>query len=127
MFFPDCGIGSPTDGTGPCTGTYAGQASEAGKGVFDHLSATSIVAAVIAAGVLIAAVFFAAWLAKKVGGFFGAAPVKGLTEQDDEFWRAAGDADRSSGAAASADKRAADNLAGSYSSRLIGSKSLRLS
>lgn len=115
MFFSPagspCGIGGPSNPGGPCTGTIG--PSDAGKGAFDLLSSASIIHAILAAGAVIAGVIFAIWIVRKVAKFFDGkkASVKCLTEQDDEFWRKVGEADR---AARDPDERAGDAMKESF-------------
>ena len=64
-----CGIGTPQDQQGSCTGTLF--PSDAGKGVFDGISASPVASAFAGAGLLMAAILFAVFLSHAVGGFFG--------------------------------------------------------
>lgn len=99
MFLPDCGLGSDPNDGGPCTGTYgptAQQASHAGEHAYDGVHSSGVVVALLGAAALVAGVIFVVWVVRKVGGFFsgvGGAPV-GTVEHADEFWAAAGRADR---------------------------------
>lgn len=68
--FPDCGLGGDQLQGGPCTGYY-GNPSDAGAGVFSHISAGPVVGSFLAAGILLAAVVFAVWIARTVGAIFG--------------------------------------------------------
>lgn len=66
-----CGIGGPQNPGGPCSGTYYNQlASQAGNHVFDGVHTGNVVLALLAAGAIVAGVFFARWIVGKVGGFF---------------------------------------------------------
>lgn len=97
-----CGLGGPTTSTGPCTGVI--NPSDAGSGVFSGLSSASAVSAIIAAGAIIAGLFFAVWAVRKVGRFFDAKranaralePQPGTMEWDDNFWAERGREDRAS-------------------------------
>src|SRR6185437_4447871 len=64
-----CGIGTPGDQQGSCTGTLF--PSDAGKGVFNGISASPVASAFVGAGLLMAAILLAVFLSQAVGGFFG--------------------------------------------------------
>jgi hypothetical protein len=63
-----CGIGGPSDPSGPCSGSYL--PSDAGKGAFDGLTSGDVIPSLLAAGVVVVAVLFAVFMARKVGLFF---------------------------------------------------------
>lgn len=67
-----CGIGTPADQQGACTGTLT--PIDAGKGVFDGLSASPVVVGFAGAGALVAGLLFAIFVTRVVGGFFGDKP-----------------------------------------------------
>ena len=70
---PPCGIGGSETDTGPCTGSSGhAAASQAGSGVFTHLSPGAPISAIIGAGALLAGVIFAVWATMTVGTFFSA-------------------------------------------------------
>lgn len=65
----DCGIGTPQDHQGACTGTL--RPSDAGQGVFDGVSASPVVHGFVGAAGLLAGLLFVVFVVRFVGGFFG--------------------------------------------------------
>ena len=78
-----CGIGTPGDQTGACTGTYF--PSDAGQGVFSGVSASPVVAALAGAGGLLVALLLAVFLSRVVGGFFGGGSKVGSSDRSRKF------------------------------------------
>lgn len=78
-----CGIGTPADQSGACTGTY--RPSDAGQGVFSGVSASPVVGALAGAGVLLAGLLFAVFLSRVVGGFFGRGSEVGVRDRSRRF------------------------------------------
>lgn len=66
-----CGLGGPTDPSGPCSGTIA--ANQAGGAVFTNISNGSVIGALLGAALLLAGLVFVVWVVRKVAGFFGSA------------------------------------------------------
>lgn len=109
-----CGIGGPQDPGGPCTGTIGPK--DAGGHVFDGVSITGVTGATIAAGLLLAGVLFAVFVARFVGRFFSGADSDDAEFSDDSVF------DHGGGPTAEwrfddGDEQAADNLRDTYSQR----------
>jgi|GEM_PF-6839797 len=91
---PPCGIGGQASGGGPCSGTYS--PGQAGQDAFVGVHASPVINALLAAGVLLAALVFVVVMVRKVGKFFGRAdryvdPAgPGTVAHADAFWAEVG-------------------------------------
>ncbi len=81
---PPCGIGGSQSSDGECTGTYVQLASQAGAHVFDGITSSSVVLALIAAAALLAAVVFTRWVVSMVSAFFDAREAERLAREAEQ-------------------------------------------
>lgn len=75
----DCGIGTPAGYTGPCNGRF--KASDAGAGQIGTLHSAPVVSALVGCGALLAALLFAVFVSRAVGGFFSGRNAARLARQ----------------------------------------------